>query len=166
MHLEGKLDFETYERKRNTLTKQLEEKKAEVQALEDIGNSKLDLENRISLMHKKLEDADIINEFDRQVFESIIDYVIVGGYDDIGDADPSMITFVYRTGFRDRKNGLEFKPPRRNASKKKKKSRGIDLASGWHVDGSDSFLKDSSFLTSLSADSKSVLPSTITPDEL
>ena len=32
-------------------------------------------------------------------FESIVEKVIAGGYDDEGNADPSMITFVYKTGF-------------------------------------------------------------------
>ena len=29
--------------------------------------------------------------------------MIVGGYDEAGNADPSMITFVYKTGFEDKK---------------------------------------------------------------
>ena len=40
-------------------------------------------------------------------------------YDDEGNADPSMITFVYKTGFEDKKNGDDFKPPRRNSKAKK-----------------------------------------------
>ena len=104
MHLEGKIDFETFEKKRDTLQNQLSEKKIEIAALEDRGNSKLDLEDRISFMREKLETETTIKEFDRQVFESIVDYVIVGGYNEEGNADPSMITFVYRTGFKDRKD--------------------------------------------------------------
>ena len=38
---------------------------------------------------------------------SIVEKVIVGGYDDDGNADPSMITFVYKTGFEDKKKGDE-----------------------------------------------------------
>ena len=49
----------------------------------------------------------------------IVEKVIVGGYDDEGNADPSMITFVYKTGFEDKKNGDDFKPPRRNSKTKK-----------------------------------------------
>lgn len=106
MHLEGKIDFETFEKKRDTLQNQLSEKKIEIAALEDIGNFKLDLEDRISFMREKLETETTIKEFDCQVFESIVDYVIVGGYNEEGNADPSMITFVYRTGFKDRKPKL------------------------------------------------------------
>ncbi|GAB6160520.1 hypothetical protein JCM13267_11420 [Howardella ureilytica] len=47
-----------------------------------IGNSKLDLEDRISFMREKMEAETTIKEFDRQVFESIVNYVIVGGYNE------------------------------------------------------------------------------------
>lgn len=57
-----------------------------------------------------------------EIFESIVDYVIVGGYNEDGNVDPSIITFVYRTGFKDRKNGDDFKPARLNVSKKKSKA--------------------------------------------
>lgn len=80
MHLEGKIDFETFEKKRNSLQQQIEEKKTEIGALENIGNTKLDLESRVAFMREKLVQNDTIKEFDRQVFESIVDYVVVGGY--------------------------------------------------------------------------------------
>ena len=119
MHLEGKIDFETFGQKRELIQKQIEEKKAELAVLEDMGNKRMDLEKRVAFMKKKLTGADSIKEFDRQVFESIVDYVVVGGYNEEGNADPSMITFVYRTGFKDRKNGDHFRPARLNATKKK-----------------------------------------------
>ena len=60
-------------------------------------------------MRKLLSEAPILKEFDRNVFESIVEKVIVGGYDDEGNADPSMITFVYKTGFEDKKKGDDYK---------------------------------------------------------
>ena len=39
-------------------------------------------------------------EFDRGIFESIIEKVIVGGYDEDGNKDPYKITFIYKTGFK------------------------------------------------------------------
>ena len=55
--------------------------------------------------------------------------VIVGGYDDEGNADPSMITFVYKTGFEDKKKGDDYKPPRRNSKSKKLSSQPPDDSS-------------------------------------
>ncbi len=119
MHLEGKLDFATFAEKRDSLRAQVEEKQAEICKLENAENSKMSIKDRLRTMRKELETSDTIKEFDRQVFESIVDYVIVGGYDVEGNADPSMITFVYRTGFKDYKDGDHFRPARLNASKKR-----------------------------------------------
>ena len=165
MHLEGKIDFETFENKINSLQQQIEEKKTEIGALEDIGNTKLDLESRVAFMREKLVQNDTIKEFDRQVFESIVDYVVVGGYNEEGNADPSMITFVYRTGFRDRKNGDHFKPARLNASKK---HTGSGSSATKACQGDDTRLEDSSdiysSLQSLTTDDCNVLQSNTTPD--
>ncbi len=119
MHLEGKLDFATFEKKRDSLRVQVEEQKAVIHKLENAENSKMTIKNRLKTMRKELGTSDTIKEFDRQVFESIVDYVVVGGYDEEGNVDPSMITFVYRTGFKDYKNGDYFRPARLNASKKR-----------------------------------------------
>lgn len=165
MHLEGKIDFETFEKKRNSLQQQIEEKKTEIGALENIGNTKLDLESRVAFMREKLVQNDTIKEFDRQVFESIVDYVVVGGYNEEGNADPSMITFVYRTGFKDRKNGDHFKPARLNASKK---HTGSGSSATKACQGDDTRLEDSSniysSLQSLTTDDCNVLQSNTTPD--
>ena len=49
-------------------------------------------------------------------FESIIEKVIVGGYDENGEKDPYKITFIYKTGFT---NGIG------NAKKRFGKSAGV-----------------------------------------
>lgn len=164
MHLEGKIDFETFEKKRDTLQNQLSEKKIEIAALEDIGNFKLDLEDRISFMREKLETETTIKEFDRQVFESIVDYVIVGGYNEEGNADPSMITFVYRTGFKDRKDANHFKLERLNAAKKKTGSDSHTKEVCQSDDTSSNSSLSHSGLQSLIPDDSNILQSNTSPD--
>ena len=117
MHLEEKIDYDTYDKKKSDLQKRIDDLKSVIADLQDVRNTKLSLEDRIAFMREKLENTDIIKEFDRQVFESIVNYIVVGGYNEEGNADPSMITFVYRTGFKDRKNGEHYKPARLNAAK-------------------------------------------------
>ena len=41
-----------------------------------------------------------LEEFDRGIFESIVEKVIVGGLDEDGNKDPYKITFIYKTGFK------------------------------------------------------------------
>ena len=47
--------------------------------------------------------------------ESIVEKVIVGGYDSDGNKDPYMIVFVYKTGFKNSVDGKNFKPLRKNS---------------------------------------------------
>ena len=61
-------------------------------------------------------------KFDRQIFESIIYKVIVDGYDDDGNKDPSMFTFVYKTGFTNSVDANNHKPPRKKRKKNKEKN--------------------------------------------
>ena len=119
MHLEEKIDFSTYEEKKIALEQAQQLKTTELLQLQGQSGVEKDLRKKIDAMRRLLNEAPPLEEFDRKVFESIVEKVIVGGYDDEGNADPLMITFVYKTGFEDKKNGDDFKPPRRNSKSKK-----------------------------------------------
>ena len=126
MHLEEKIDFMTYEDKKLEITKEQQLKTTELKRLQGEAGVEKDLRKRLDTMRKLLTDAPVLKEFDRNVFESIVEKVIVGGYDEAGNADPSMITFVYKTGFEDTKKGDDYKPPRRNSKSKKLSSQPAD----------------------------------------
>ena len=79
---------------------------------------------RAKLVDMRLEENEVLDTFDRYVFESIVEKVIVGGYDEDGNKDPSMLTFIYKTGFRNSLDGTNFKPPRKN-SKAAKQNAGL-----------------------------------------
>ena len=119
MHLDQKIDFGTYQDKKLEISKEQQLKATELKRLQGEADVEKDLHKRIDAMRKLLTEAPVLKEFDRNVFESIVEKVIVGGYDEAGNADPSMITFVYKTGFEDKKNGDDYKHPRRNAKSKK-----------------------------------------------
>ena len=58
------------------------------------------LKQRVADFKKALSKNGVLEEFDRGIFESIIEKVIVGGYDEDGNKDPYKITFIYKTGFK------------------------------------------------------------------
>lgn len=64
--------------------------------------------------------------FDRSIFESIIDKVVVGGVDNDGIKDSSMLTFIYRTSFTNSIDGGTYKPQRKGS---KEKSNANELCS-------------------------------------
>lgn len=68
--------------------------------LEQQMEDEVSLKRRIADFKKALSKNGVLEEFDRGIFESIIEKVIVGGYDEDGNKDPYKITFIYKTGFR------------------------------------------------------------------
>lgn len=116
LYLEKKIDDDAYVNKKKDLEDQSSCLKRQLEAINDVEDTKKDLENRINSMREMLENGNTMNDFDRQVFESIVDYVIVGGYDDDGNADPYKITFVYKTGTKHIQDIRKFKPKRKNAA--------------------------------------------------
>ena len=62
---------------------------------ESIGKQK-DVGKRMSELRETLKQENILGEFDRVVLESIIDRVLVGGYDEEGNPDPYKLTFVLK----------------------------------------------------------------------
>ena len=70
---------------------QLTEEKAYLE--ENIGQQK-NISRRMSQLRQTLENA--LDEFDRIVFESIVEKVIVGGYDAEGNLTPYKLTFVLK----------------------------------------------------------------------
>src|SRR5699024_4470023 len=117
MRLENIIDKETYNEKYNALMQEINEKvQTREKSLSNLEEEK-DIKKRLLAFKKVLEQNEVIETFDRYVFESVVDKVIVGGVDEDGNKDPAMITFVYKTGLSNSLDGEKFKPARRNAKK-------------------------------------------------
>ena len=99
MHLEGIIDKIAYEKKYEELEHLLSTFVNEKEKLEQSAQEAIDLEKRIAHFRKVLEQNEVLASFDRCVFESIVDKVIIGEVDDNGNVDPYKLTFVYKTGF-------------------------------------------------------------------
>lgn len=96
MLIDGTITKEVYDDKLTEVMRKLHismEKKLLLQ--ESIGKQK-DVGKRMSDLRETLKQEDILDEFDRVVFESIIEKVYVGGYDENGNPDPYKLTFVLK----------------------------------------------------------------------
>lgn len=124
MHLEGIIDKATYEEKYFDLTEQIEQLNSTCRDLQDASETESTMKRRISEFRKTLEQNEVLETFDRYVFESVVEKVIVGGYDEDGNKDPAMLTFIYKTGFKNSVDGTAYKLPRKN-SKAAKQSAGL-----------------------------------------
>lgn len=124
MRLEEVLDKETYESKYLDLTGQIEQLQAQHRDLQEAAETENTMKKRIAEFRKTLEQNNVLEEFDRYIFESIVEKVIVGGYDEEGRKDPAKLIFIYKTGFQSHMDGANFKPPRKN-SKSAKQAAGL-----------------------------------------
>lgn len=118
----------------------------------------------LSMESKKRENIIVGHYQIYSLFESIVDYVIVRGYNEEGNADPSMITFVYRTGFNDCKDANHFKPERLNAAKKKTGSGSHNKEVCQSDDTSSNSSSCHSGLQSLAPYDSNILQSNTSPD--
>lgn len=99
-YLEGIISQDIYEETNLEYERKLSNLKANIAMLEQQMEDEVSLKRRVNDFKKALLKNEVLQEFDRGVFESIIEKVIVGGYDEDGNKDPYKITFIYKTGFK------------------------------------------------------------------
>lgn len=115
MRLEDTIDKVSYEAKYSSFTEKQEQLLKDREKLQETAANEKDIKRRLRDFKKTLEQNEVLSEFDRYVFESIVEKVIVGGYDEEGNKDPAQLTFVYKTGLKNNVDGSRFKPLRKNA---------------------------------------------------
>ncbi|VBB08640.1 recombinase [Lucifera butyrica] len=118
MRLEETLDKETYDTKYAELLQELEIKLKARDQLASTLEDEAGIKRRMSEFKKVLEKNGVLDTFDRYVFESVVEKVIIGGIDEDGNKDPAQITFVYKTGLKSKLKGGNFRPIRKNAKSK------------------------------------------------
>ena len=99
-YLNGVVQQDIYEETDVSLKRDLSNEKAKLEYLQQQLDEESSLQRRIADFKKALSQNEVLEEFDRGIFESIIEKVIVGGYDENGEKDPYKITFIYKTGFK------------------------------------------------------------------
>ena len=115
LHLEDSIDEEVYAKKYKKLTKQKEELLDEKKTLQLTIKDENSIKERLKQFKKVLENREIIEEFNRTVFESIVDKVVVGRIDKDGTVHPYDLTFYFKTGIKDSQDSNNFKDKRKNA---------------------------------------------------
>jgi DNA invertase Pin-like site-specific DNA recombinase len=99
-YLEGIVSQDVYEETDVGYERKLSDIRANITMLEQQMEDEVSLKRRVADFKKALSKNEVLEEFDRGIFESIIEKVIVGGYDEDGNKDPYKITFIYKTGFK------------------------------------------------------------------
>jgi hypothetical protein len=113
LHLDGSIDKATYQEKSAEINSNLEQLESEREGLLQMSDDEKDNRRRLLEFKKTLEQNGALEKFNRYVFESIVEKVIVGGTDDAGNKDPYKLTFIYKTGFEDNRGSTKFKLQRK-----------------------------------------------------
>lgn len=96
LYLDEGISKEAYDEKYEELTMKIQKTKESIRILQDNVSNQKDVSKRMASLKKALSDGDILDEFDRVVFESIVEKVIVGETNDDGTVDPFKLTFVMK----------------------------------------------------------------------
>ncbi|SJN84789.1 Transposon Tn1000 resolvase [Clostridioides difficile] len=115
MRLDDIIEKETYEIKYQELIDNQEKLLNERNKLNVVAKNENSMKQRLKEFKKTLEENEVLDKFDRGVFESVVEKVIIGGKNKDGENDPTKITFIYKTGFKNTLSSDEFKIPRKNA---------------------------------------------------
>lgn len=96
MLLEEKITQEAYDEKYAELTKKMAQAEEERDILKKESSYKISVDKRMKEIRDSIESANVFDKFDRFVFESIVDKIIIGEEGDNGVVDPYKITFILK----------------------------------------------------------------------
>ena len=115
MNLDGKISDSVYEDKFNQIQIEKEKLLEEKVNLEVTLKSEVDIKSRLENFKEILTSQKTLTEFDKDIFESIVEKIIVGGINSDGEIDPAMLTIIFKTGDSSTKDAKSYKSKRKNA---------------------------------------------------
>ncbi len=96
MLLDDKITKDAYDAKYNELTRKINQAKGERSLYSSNVEAQKHISQRMREIRTCIAEADMLDKFDRVVFESIVEKVIVGDMNTDGTADPYKLTFVLK----------------------------------------------------------------------
>ena len=96
LYLDEGISKEVYDEKYEDLSVKIQKSRENIEILQANVSNQKDVGKRMASLKKAISDGNILDEFDRVVFESIVEKGIVGETDDEGTVDPFKLTFVMK----------------------------------------------------------------------
>lgn len=96
MMLDDKISKEAYDEKYDEICKKLAKAESEKLLFSEGVATQNAISKRMKDIRSQLKDADIMDHFDRIVFESVVEKIIVGETNEDGTVDPYKLTFVLK----------------------------------------------------------------------
>jgi DNA invertase Pin-like site-specific DNA recombinase len=98
MNIEGIINKDTYEEKYYATTSELERAKEDLNGLDEAYEQEKQLKEKLKFFRRAFDNNEALETFDREIFENVIDHVIVGKEYEDGTRNPYSITFVFKAG--------------------------------------------------------------------
>ena len=96
LYLDDGISKEAYDEKYEELSVKIQKSKESIVILQENVSNQKDVSKRMEILKKALAEGDVLDGFDRVVFESIVEKVIVGETNEDGTVDPFKLTFVVK----------------------------------------------------------------------
>ena len=100
LRINGTIDIDDYEDKYQELSEKLTELKEEKMNVEITLDNEKSMEKRIKAFRKVFNTKAPLERFDREIFESLVEKVILGDIDEDGNKNPYVVIFVLKTGIK------------------------------------------------------------------
>lgn len=97
--VEDKISENDYNEKVEKYNRKLEILENKIEQLKLLAEDKKSISDGLKKVKELLNSKDIMGDFDQEIFNAIVDYVIVGGYDENGLIDPYLIRFIFKREF-------------------------------------------------------------------
>lgn len=98
LKLENNISDEIYNEKLDKLNDELNKLESSLLELKEVEKQEQDYKSKTKRIRERFNNLNEINEFDREVFECIVEKVLVGWYNEREEFEPNKITFVFKTG--------------------------------------------------------------------
>ena len=109
MQLDGIIDKDIYIKKEQEIKFQITEIETKITELLNLKNTNNDISNKIKEIEKIMNEPTSIKEFDKEVFDSIVERIILGETDEDGNSNPNVVRFILKTGteYKCENNGID-----------------------------------------------------------
>ena len=98
--IDGTIDKESYNKKKITFDNKKEKIDKEIEQYRLLTEDEDKVESGIKKIKEVIDSNKLLDGFDRDVFDALVDYIIIGGYEN-GKEDDCMIRFICKTQFDD-----------------------------------------------------------------
>jgi DNA invertase Pin-like site-specific DNA recombinase len=100
MRLEEKISETDYDMKYNAIEQEIKELMTERNERYEALQGEESITKRISTFRQVLAEGIEINEFDRDMLDSLVEKIVIGATDENGEPNPYVITFVFKAGMK------------------------------------------------------------------